>query len=408
MIYYRGFVEGGRFMINVNQQALLELLKASLFGAEPHFPEGVDWDAVLQEAKDQTVVALAAPAVPEEEAEKWRIPVIRNKMRFFQIFDEQTYLVNLFQDADIPMVILKGCAAAMYYPEPLQRTMGDIDFIVPIDKMDEANRLMTENGYAYLLKTRRHYDYNKNCISLELHFRYSEDNWDIEESIIDGMSHIEMSRIYGQQFPTLPAEINGLVLIDHIRSHLYSGLGLRQIIDWMMFVHAFSDDKMWMDRFVPIVRKEGLENLAVTVTKMCKLWLGLSEDIKWCDNADEETVHQLMKMIFDSGNFGRKEQNEDHSVQGFVLEASRYGVFRYLQITGEATWKAYQKHIFLRPFAWLYQSFRFARRGLSAMFRGDKKKLDTSSAIEKRRLLEKLDIVYSPSSKEKEHKTTNH
>ena len=67
-------------MINVNQQALLELLKASLFGAEPHFPEGVDWDAVLKEAKDQTVVALVAPAVPKEEAYKWQIPAAQNKM----------------------------------------------------------------------------------------------------------------------------------------------------------------------------------------------------------------------------------------------------------------------------------------------------------------------------------------
>ena len=57
-------------MINVNQQVLLELLKVSLFGTEPVFPEGVDWDDVLQEAKDQTAVALAAPAVPEEKAEK--------------------------------------------------------------------------------------------------------------------------------------------------------------------------------------------------------------------------------------------------------------------------------------------------------------------------------------------------
>ena len=70
-------------MINVNQQALLELLKASLFGIEPQFPEGVDWDTVLQEAKDQTVVALADPAVPEEEGEKWCVSVRHNKMRFF-------------------------------------------------------------------------------------------------------------------------------------------------------------------------------------------------------------------------------------------------------------------------------------------------------------------------------------
>ena len=57
-------------MIDSNQQALLELLKASLFGMKPSFPEVVDWDAVLKEAQDQTVVALAAPAVPTREAEK--------------------------------------------------------------------------------------------------------------------------------------------------------------------------------------------------------------------------------------------------------------------------------------------------------------------------------------------------
>lgn len=382
-------------MINVNQQALLELLKASLFGAEPVFPEGVDWDAVLQEAKDQTVVAIAAPAVPEEEAEKWRIPAARNKMRFFQLLNEQTNLVQLFNDAGIPMVILKGCAAAMYYPVPLQRTMGDIDFIVPTERMDEARQLMTENGYLYTFKALRHYDYEKNGVLLELHFRYSDDNWDIEHHITDGISRFEICEIYGQQFPALPVEINGLVLIDHIRSHLYSGLGLRQIIDWMMFVHAFEDDKRWIDRFVPLVREAGLETLATTVTKMCGLWLGLPDDITWCDNADEETAQQLMQMIFDSGNFGRKEQNQDRPMQGFIMEASKYGVFRFLQIAGETTWKAYQKHHFLRPFAWLYQCFRLAKSGLIALFCGERTKLEASGAMKRRSFLEKLDIVYS-------------
>ncbi len=380
-------------MINVNQQALLELLKASLFGIEPHFPDDVDWDAVLQEAKDQTVVALAAPAVPEEEAEKWCIPARRNKMRFFQILDEQTNLVKLFQDNGIPMVIIKGCAAAMNYPEPLQRTMGDIDFIVPPEYIDKALRLMDEVGYSYIVKVQRHYDYEKNGISLELHYHYSDANWDIEQHILDGISRFEECEVYGQKFPALPVEINGLVLIDHIRSHLYSGLGLRQIIDWMMFVNGFENDKIWMDRLAPIVRDAGLEVLAKTVTKMCKLWLGLRDDITWCDEADEETACQLMEMIFHSGNFGRKEHNEDRPVKGVIMESSKLGMFHYLQTTGENTWEAYHKHPFLKPFAWLYQSCRLAKRGTVALFRGERTKLETSDALKRRSILEKLDIV---------------
>ena len=99
-------------MININQQALLELLKASLFDTEPSFPEGVDWDAVLQEAKDQTVVALAAPYVPSQESGKWQVSVARNKANFLNLLNEQTKLIQLCQTAGIPLVILKGFAAA--------------------------------------------------------------------------------------------------------------------------------------------------------------------------------------------------------------------------------------------------------------------------------------------------------
>ena len=80
-------------MINVNQQALLELLKASLFGVKPSFPSNVDWNAVLQEAEDQAVVALAAPAIPKDEANKWQMSVAKNKMRFVKVLNEQTKVV---------------------------------------------------------------------------------------------------------------------------------------------------------------------------------------------------------------------------------------------------------------------------------------------------------------------------
>lgn len=381
-------------MIDVNQQALLELLKASLFKAEPDFPKGVDWDAVLQEAKDQTVVALAAPAVPKEEAAKWRVPAARNKMRFFQVLDAQTKLVQLFKDADIPMVILKGFAAAIYYPVAMQRTMGDIDFIVPQDRIDDARRLMEKNGYIFTHKTDRHDHYVINDIVTELHYRYSEENWDFEHLIAEGVSHSDMHEIYGKAFPSLPVEINGLVLIDHIRSHLYGGLGIRQIIDWMMFVHAYLDDTAWVERFAPLAREPGLETLALTATKMCKLWFGLPDGITWCDSADEETAEQLMDMIFGFGNFGIKRQNDGQPMDTISMDVSRYGLFRYLQMTGESTWKAYHKHHSLKPFAWIYQSFRFAKSGTVALFRGEKSKVDTAGAKEKYELYKKLGINY--------------
>ncbi|MBQ3417878.1 MAG: nucleotidyltransferase family protein [Ruminococcus sp.] len=389
-------------MINVNQQALLELLKASLFGIEPLFPEGVDWDAVLQEAKDQTVVALAAPAVPEEEVEKWRIPAAQNKMRFFQILDEQAKLVKLFQDVGIPLVILKGCAAAMYYPEPLQRTMGDIDFIVPPERFEEADSFMVNNGYVFCDDCPRHKKYSKNGIVFELHKRYSDTRWDLEPLILNGISEAASYELYGQRFPALLNEINGLILLDHIRMHFYIGLGLRQIIDWMMFVHSsLSVDSAWEEHFLLLVREVRLETFAMTVTKMCKLWLGLPDRITWCDSADSETAGQLLKIIFSYGNFGIKEHNSQRSLEGLIMETSRSGVFHFLQKTGETTWKAYHKHPVLRPFAWLYQAIRFLKNGVVALFRGERNKVESYHAIKMYKFHKKLGINYKQKRKKK-------
>ena len=372
-------------MINTNQKALLELLKVSLFGKAPAFHDVVDWDAVLQEAKDQAVVGIATAAVPKEKAEKWQIPTAQNTMKFFQILDEQTKLVQLFQDAGIPMVILKGCAVAMYYPEPFQRTMGDIDFIVPPNRFEDARRLMTEKGYEFShdYGDDRDYTYEKSNIIFELHHRYSDKEWDIDPLIFNGIVHPETCEVYGKEFPALPTEINGLVLLDHVRHHLFYGLGIRQVIDWMMFVHAFLDDETWESCFAPIARDAGLEVFAITMTKMCVLWFGLPDVISWCDSADERTAKQLLDTIFDFGNFGRKNPLVFRTAENVSMEVRKRGIFRYLQSSGTANWRACQKYHFLCHFAWLYQLFRMVIKGFRSLIRGEHLIADAANGAKK-------------------------
>ena len=103
-------------------------------------------------------------------------------------------------------------------------------------------------------------------------------------------------------FPPLE---NGLVLLEHINQHLEEGLGLRQILDWALYVDKALDDDAWEYTFAPVVRRLGLERLAITVTRMCQLYLGLRSDITWCASADEKVCDSLMNYIMEQGNFGR-------------------------------------------------------------------------------------------------------
>ena len=101
-------------------------------------------------------------------------------------------------------------------------------------------------------------------------------------------------------FPPLE---NGLVLLGHI-NHLEEGLGLRQILDWALYVDKALGDDTWEHTFAPVVHRLGLDRLAITVTRMCQLYLGLRPDITWCASADEKVCDSLMNYIMEQGNRG--------------------------------------------------------------------------------------------------------
>lgn len=172
-------------MIEQAQRILLEALKASLFDIEPSYPEDTDWNEVIKEAKAQTVMGLISPVIPmyDESTDQC-------KAHYMQLLYEQDKLLRLLNANNIPCVILKGCAAAVYYPKPYLRAMGDVDFLVSHDKFNAAIELMESNGYSYLhgkdddgnlMEGERHICYSKNGIEFELHHHFSSDGFDIDD-----------------------------------------------------------------------------------------------------------------------------------------------------------------------------------------------------------------------------------
>ena len=237
--------------------------------------------------------------------------------------------------------------------------MGDVDFLVPPEYFEKARALMEENEYEFSSDhgTDRDYSYTKRGAVLELHHRYSDEKWDIDPLILKSFPDISIRELFNHRFPVLPEMVNGLILLDHVRHHLQGGLGIRQIIDWMMFVHANLSDESWKSNFSDLALQAGLETLAITMTSMCSK---LTEEI--------------------------------HPSEYITISARRMGLFRFLQTRGEQNWKNSQKHPFLRHFAWLYQIFRYFTRGTAALLRGEKIAKGMSSGTEKFDLLERLGL----------------
>ena len=350
---------------------------------------------MLKEAEDQAVLGLVVDAAPKAVQDKWRSHAGVVTANFVRILHYQKQLCELFKANDIPLVILKGTAAVVYYPNPAQRSMGDIDYLVSPEHFDQATELLVTNGYKIKDDPRapRHMHVHKDNISFEQHRFFSSEGIDVERFILEGMHHIEITEIYGTSFPMLPKLANGLVLLGHMVQHLKSGLGLRQVIDWMMYVDRVLHDGFWEAEFQAAAREVRLEKLAIVVTRMCQKYLGLTtDDITWCADADEQLCDDLIENLLVSGNFGRR-NGDGNRVEFVTASIKRDGLFQRLQRSGEANWKAYKKHKWLKPFCWIYQSGRYVNRGIKARRSGKQLRDDIDRANKRNKLLRDLEIV---------------
>ena len=337
-------------MLTTIQKSLLNALAHALMGEQV----GELSEDVIHEAEQQSVLSLVATSNDAKV-------IFANNYRL--LWEQQQLEAVL---GVIPFKVLKGAAASIYYPEPLRRTLGDIDILVKKEDYERAKAVLAANGYYPGIEDERHIHYYKNEIVIELHSHFATlqtleqeqllDNWLFESPEEDG----QVGRFI---FPMPSKELNGLVLLTHINQHLEEGLGLRQIVDFVMYIKAEVPDEKWPS-FREKTDQIGLTTLAKVVGKLGKMYLGLPMSITWCDDALETTVGKLLDYCFECGNFGHKDPR--NNTVRMVMSHGRgvKGFFRNLQKQGVSNWERLNEQPWLKPVAWLYQLCRYIRLGL--------------------------------------------
>lgn len=382
---------------------LFQILRAALFGEPLVLDEKADYEAVYRELKLQAILPLTSSVypslpLPPALADQWKQDLLRHFYIGLTVRQEEKNLSDLFASAGIPSAILKGSAAALYYPGEVYRSYGDVDVLVSPDRFEEAAEKMEQNGYRRLTglyDDPRNATFRKGKVSIELHRHFfHKDTRELDSILFEALPTAVRRETDDYSVTTLPDPENGLVLLEHLHIHLYGDLGLRQVIDWLMFVARVCDDAFWEKTFRPLAKRAGLETLAVTVTALGKKYFGLPASITWCDGAKDAVVDDLLRFFTESGNFGIKKQQRDRTIVNIVgRHRTPIEWLRHLQDTGMSHWKLAQKHKVFRPFAWLYQAFRYLVRGLK-----DNKFLSflhseqAAESKEKRKLYRDLDL----------------
>ena len=364
------------------QKTLLRLLSGALHDETAgEFPPDLDWDSLLKECRQQTVMALSyfgadAAALPGDVKQSWKKIAYKEVGTYYRVCMAHVEVGRLLEEHGIPTVILKGCASAQYYPHPEYRAMGDVDFYVAPEDVEKSRALLEANGYTDDHRIGDHdHSYHKNNIHFELHFAVS------------GVPHGEEGEPFRRALAALLAERrhietrfgplcvpsdfhHGLILLLHTASHLLGGgLGLRHICDWAAFVGRFPD-AAFCDLFEEPLRELKLWRFAQVLTRCCECFLELPAR-GWTRDVDEDTAALLLNEFLTTGNFGAKETRQSDLMlsEGFSVHLGKKSGFAtllaVLRRSAEQRWPVIERVRLLLPFGMLGLALRYGFRMLT-------------------------------------------
>lgn len=326
------------------KQFLLRIVGYQLFGGERPKASAV-LSEILKEAKSQTVFTMIFPFVQDDLMQSEPQLFISEQEDFFryavagtQNFAEHSELHELMTANSIPYVVMKGFASALYYPEPSLRSMGDVDFLVRPEDIEQAGKALEGAGFAVDHGDDDdgiHIAYQRPPISVwELHRSINGiPDGEIGENIRTEMNRmIESAELVNQDdiICMVPDRFHhGLIMLLHTASHLTSeGVGLRHLCDWVVFASSLSDAE-FRTIFEKKLKAFGLWRFAQVLTLLGINYLGAPKRV-WALEAieshkvDDDTLKGLMNDILSGGNFGFKDMN-------------RYREIKYISDRGERT-----------------------------------------------------------------------
>lgn len=362
-------------MFSKTQLTILNMLSLSLIGkAKEMILEETRAFELISECNEQGVLSLVSDYIlplcqDDDEKNTLFYRCVRHVCITQGILAVQKELLEVLYANGFHPVILKGWAAAQYYPSPDKRTFGDIDVLFSREEFYSAVELLMANGFTCRDKETKldhHIPLVKDNIVVEPHIAVAglpkgeSAKEYLEKLFDDGLRNPIMKSICGYEVPFFPELQNGLVLLLHIRGHLKGGLGLRQIADWMAFVRLYLDDDAYNAKWKEILDKTGLDKLAKVSTALCIKYLNLEGNYTWCKDADDKTIDKMMTFIFEQGNFGHKQRNADIGAKSISRTGGIVGFNKQLYDSGVFHWSMRNKSIntetrpILRALAWFY------------------------------------------------------
>ena len=249
------------FMIDNNQRALFELIKAGLWDNEvllSQFDE-IDFTEVYRLAEEQSVIGLVTAGLEHVIDAKVPQEVILTFIGFSLQLEQQNKSMNEFvaklieklRNEGVYALLLKGQEVAQCYEKPLWRSCGDVDLFLSDDNYKKAKKSLVplassvEDEYVQA----KHFGMTIDGFVVELHGNL---HCPLSSKVVRGLKAIQDDTFYSgnvrswqngrTQIFLLSVENDIVYVFTHFLNHFYKeGVGLRQICDWCRLLWTYRE-----------------------------------------------------------------------------------------------------------------------------------------------------------------------
>ena len=257
--------------MNKNEVELLQIISNGLFSNKV----GVVSDSLLHLAANQEVLPLISNG-------NTALLIISNNIK---VLNEQDIIRSLLNG--IPYAVICEPAASIYYPNPLKKTLRNIEIITK--KPAAVYNALLQGDYVpscSLGDNVASIYFVKNGIAVILRL-------DLNDFIIDGIDNAITQMINGHSLEMLSDEDNGLLLINEVSRNPR----LCSVIDWVMYINHYLHDDQW-ESFKRKSDRLELTDLAKTAGRFGQIYLGLSNNFQWCLDVPGKQVEKLATNVF--------------------------------------------------------------------------------------------------------------
>lgn len=284
--------------MSLHDKAFLQLVRLGIGNADSVDTKGIaDWSAIKAIAEEHGLSAVVLDALNTIDVSltgslqtkiklEWIGEVLQSYEARYQAYKNTIGEMAAFYNSHgFEMMVLKGYACSLDWPNPSHRPCGDIDIWQFGDWHNADEAVAREKGIRIDTSHHHHTVFYWGDFMVENHYdfinvHHHKSNAAFEAILKEvGKDDTHFIDVHGEKVYLPSPNLHALFLLKHACAEFAaSGLNLRQLLDWALFVKAHGTKVNW-EWVLRILDEFGMKTMFNIINAICVEDLGFQSDI---------------------------------------------------------------------------------------------------------------------------------